>query len=363
MEAMPRKRPLYLQREITRHGTVAWYVRIGKSHRVRIRAEYGTDEFKAEYQAAIAEAPLTKPAGPITGSLAWLIARYRETGAWTVLSPATRRQRENIFQHVIKSAGTKPYGRIDRAVIVAGRDRRSIETPAQARNFLDAMRGLFRWAAEAGHVRSDPTTGVKNPSRHKGDGFVAWTEAHVEAYERRWPIGTKERVWLDVLLYTGLRRGDAVRFGRQHVRDGVGSIKTEKSGQTIIVTLPILPVLQRTLDAGPCGDLAFVCGERGQPLAKESFGNMFREACRKAGIPGSAHGVRKIAATRAANHGATVAELESIFGWVGGAMASHYTRTADRERLAKSAMHKLAGNEMQTSAPAPRYKVRATDEK
>ena len=43
------------------------------------------------------------------------------------------------------------------------------------------------------------------------------------------PVGLlarAKRVWLDVLLYTGLRRGDAVRFGRQHVKDGIGTIKT-----------------------------------------------------------------------------------------------------------------------------------------
>jgi integrase len=93
-------------------------------------------------------------------------------------------------------------------------------------------------------------------------------------------------------------------------------------------------------------------------LTKESFGNEFRKACRIAGVPGSAHGVRKIAATRAAENGATVAELEAIFGWHGGGMASHYTREADRVRLAKEAMHKLA-NEKRTSIPAPLYQVRA----
>jgi hypothetical protein len=41
------------------------------------------------------------------------------------------------------------------------------------------------------------------------------------------------------------------------------------------------------------------------------------------------------------NHGATVAELETIFGWNGGRMASLYTRAADRARLAKGAMAKL----------------------
>ena len=61
-----------------------------------------------------------------------------------------------------------------------------------------------------------------------------------------------------------LRRGDAVRIGRQHVRDGVATISTEKTGMT--VTIPILPALQEILQAGPSSDLAFICGERGQPL-------------------------------------------------------------------------------------------------
>jgi len=67
------------------------------------------------------------------------------------------------------------------------------------------------------------------------------------------------------------------------------------------------------------------------------------ERCAPSDRP-SAHGVRKIAATRAANSGATVAELDALFGWTGGTMASLYTRSADRERLAKAAISKLAGN-------------------
>jgi hypothetical protein len=38
----------------------------------------------------------------------------------------------------------------------------------------------------------------------------------------------------------------------------------------------------------------------------------------------------------------TVAELDAIFGWTGGRMASLYTPSADRRRLARGAMHKLA---------------------
>ena len=209
-------------------------------------------------------------------------------------------------------------------------------------------------------VKVDPTVGVRNPPRPKGDGFLSWAEEHVTAYEKCWPIGTRQRVWLDVLLYTGLRRGDAVRLGRQHIREGVATLKTEKTDT--IVTLPILPVLAETLAAGPCGDLTFIAGESGTPLTKESFGNLFRDACRVAGVPGSAHGVRKIAATRAANAGATVAQLEAIFGWQGGSMAALYTRAADRRRLSIEAMSKL-GNDKRTSIVAPLYEVRHLGEK
>jgi integrase len=345
MTDMPRPRPPYLNRVVTRHGRVVWVVRVGtgdQRRRVRLRSEFGTPEFMAEYKAALIGQEITKESAN-AGTLSWLLERYRETTAWTRLSLATRRQRENIFKQVLKTAGNEPLTRITRTSIIAGRDRRST-TPFQARHFLKAMRGFFGWAFEAGHVTSDPTHGVTYVDLPKSNGFPIWMEEHVERYSHHWPIGTRQRVWLDVLLYTGLRRGDAVRLGRQHVKDGVATILTEKSGFTIEVSIPILPVLEATLRTGPCGDLAFIAGESGRPLSKESFGNEFRKACRAAGVPGSGHGLRKVAATRAANNGATVAELEAIFGWTGGGMASLYTRAADRRRLARRAMHKLLGD-------------------
>jgi integrase len=333
-------------------------VRVGKGVRVRITAEFGTPEFDTAYQAAIAGNPWPAKRGAAKfGSLGWLYERYRETGAWTKLSAATRRQRENIFKRVMEAAGEKPIGGFTLQVIEKGRERRA-HTPAQARNFLDAMRGLFKWAKSAGHVKVDPTAGVKNPARKKTDGFIPWTEEDMAAYDRRWPLGTRQRVWRDVLAYTGLRRGDVVRIGKQHVRNGVATLKAEKGGFTVELTLSILPALAETIAAGPCGDLTFIVGERGHPLTKESFGNLFRKACNAAGVPGSAHGIRKIAATRAADNGATEAELEAIFGWHGGYMASLYTRKANRKRLAVNAMGKL-GNDERTSIPAPDDPVRA----
>ena len=150
----------------------------------------------------------------------------------------------------------------------------------------------------------------REPASKKGDGFIPWTEEHVAAYERRWQIGTRQRVWLDVLLYTGLRRGDAVRFGRQHVRNGVATIKTEKSNFTVTVTLPILPVLAETLAAGPCGDLTFIVGERGQPLTKESIRQYVPRCVCGGWRPGLGAWRAQDRGDAAANTGATVAQLE-----------------------------------------------------
>lgn len=375
MDAMPRQRPRHLVRELTRHGKPVWYCR-RNGRRIRLHAPYGTPEFDAEFQTALNDTPAPPPrssADPKPGTVAWLIARYRETAAWQQeLSPATRRQRDNIFLHVIASAGDLAISAITREKVIEGRDKRAGKTPHQARNFLDALRGLFRWALEAKHIKIDPTTSVKNPKRKKGAGFPPWTEADAESYERSWPIGTKERVWFDVLCFTGFRRGDVVAVGHQHVRIIVDpktdqptkiiSLRTEKGQGEIEVTIPLLPILERTLAAGPTADLAFVCGENGRPLSKESFGNAFSEAARKAGVKKSAHGVRKIAATRAADNGATVHELMAIFGWKTIAMAEVYTREANRRRLALVSAHKLV-NEGRTSIVAPLAEVRPKSEK
>jgi integrase len=361
---MPRPRPRFLQRHVTQNGRVVWYVRIGRGPRTRIRAPFGTAEFDIEYQAALAGNPRPHKTGTTAGTLAWLIGRYRETTAWIDLSIATRRNRENHFKQVIEKAGHHPIRAVTSAAIIKGRDSRAA-TPAQARNFLDAMRGLFKWAKEAQHVTVNPTEGVKNPKRRKGPGFPVWTEEDAVAYDKRWPIGTKERVWRDVLFYTGLRRGDAVVLGRQHVRDGIATLRTEKSQGEMIVSIPILPILQQTLDVGPTGELAFICGTNGKPLTKESFGNAFKKACRAAGLHNrSAHGCRKIAATRAAEAGATVPQLNAIFGWTGTSMASLYTQAADRKRLALEAMAKVQGrNETATSMPTTTDKVWASARK
>lgn len=332
---MPRPRPPHLTRETTRHGTLVWYVRRGQGPRIRLRAAYDTPAFWAEYRAAIETA--AKPrAAPSAKSLAAAIERYRKSSDWTRLAAATRKQRGAFLQRAGETAGHEPIRSIDTEAIREGREARA-DKPHAANNFLKAMRGLFRWALSIDLVDTDPTREVKLlKGPNDKVGFHTWTEAEVKLFEARWPVGTRQRLALDLLLYTGLRRGDAIRLGRQHLAGGLFTLRMEKTGDA--VQLPLLEPLARSIEATMTGDLTYLVTERGRVWSKESFGTWFRKACQAAKVPGSAHGLRKAGATRAAENGATERQLMAIYGWRTGKMAVLYTRAAEHKRLAESAM-------------------------
>lgn len=358
MDGMPRPRPPHLLHERTRHGKMIWVVRIGHGPRHRIRAVYGTPEFEAEYHAAVRGEPVPQPkkGKPVSGTMRWLWQRYTDSSDWDTLSLATQRQRTNIIKHVLKVSGERPYLEMTREQIVKGRERRK-DTPSQANNFLNTMRALFSWAKEGKYVKVDPTDDVKNIQRPDTGGFHPWTEEEIAKFEQRWPVGTRERIAFAVLLYTGFRRGDAVRLGQEHRRTidangrkvSVFSLATEKTGKA--VTIPVLPELAEILEVGPIGERTFIATVAGKPRVKEGFGTWFREACIAADVPGSAHGLRKAAATRFAERGATVSQLKAWFGWDQDQMASHYTKTADNVRLALALL-------APDSIPSPKNMVR-----
>ena len=314
-----------------------WVVRVGKGPRTRMRAPYGSPEFLAAYHAAISSPAAVKPRKPDEGTFAWLWNLYRASPAWAELSPATKKQRENLIRVALERAGDQPLEVWNRKFIVASRDARAA-TPAQAANFLKTLRGLFRWALDVEHVEADPTVNVR-ALKQRTEGHHTWTADEMAAFEARWPTGTRERLAYDVLVWTGLRRGDASRLGPRHVRDGEITIATEKTGR--VVTLPVLKPLADLIAASPTGAETFIACLDGSPMVKEGFGNWFAEICAAAGVPGRAHGLRKALSVKVAEHGATDAELDALLGWSGGGMASLYTRKASCQKLAASALSRL----------------------
>jgi integrase len=327
----------YLHRVVNRHRKIVWYVWRRPGPKIRIRGDYGSKEFMAAYRAALygEQAPQPLPTGLPSDRIELLIAAYITSPPWKALAPATQRQRRNIFDRLCRVAGNVRPDAIGPADIKQRRDELG---PGAAKHFVQTMRGLFQWAKEMEIVETDPTENVK-VARPQTEGFRVWSEEEISRYEARWPVGSRERLWLACLLFTGLRRGDAVTLSKEHIIDGVISIQTGKTGAW--VHLPILPALQEIIDASPTGETTLIATKAGKPMTKESFGNLFREACKAAGVPGAAHGLRKAGATRAAEAGATIHELNALFGWDDNKTASIYTKKADRKRLAMQAIGKM----------------------
>ncbi len=337
---MPKKRPLYVETFLTRHGKRIWYFRAGKGKRVRLKGEYGSPEFQASYTDALQ--------GHLTGksvkrSLAWLIEEYRRSPAWSGLARETKKQFRYQLERMREKAGEAPIAEIRPASIAAGRDTRAAK-PSDANKYLKASVALFRFAVDRQWMKDNPAKGIAK-IKTASQGFHTWTEDEAQAFEAQWPLGTRERLAFDLLVYTGVRRSDVVRLGRQHARDGEITITTEKSrnmGKPVEVTITILPPLAQSIKATQTGDMTYLVTTKGTAFGKESFGNWFRKACALAKVPGSSHGLRKLAAVRMAENGATEAELNAIFGWADGSGESAtYIRKASRKKLSRAGMAKV----------------------
>ena len=90
--------------------------------------------------------------------------------------------------------------------------------------------------------------------------------------------------------------------------------------------------------------MVYLTTTRGHSWRVKSLAQRFVKDCRIAGLePGlSAHGVRKAAATFAAEAGATENELMAMFGWSSPKQAAAYTRKVNRPRLASQGFAKLS---------------------
>ena len=188
--------------------------------------------------------------------------------------------------------------------------------------------------------RKNPTLGVKRV-KFKTAGHKTWSEAEIERFEAKHPIGSRARLAFALLLYTGQRRSDVLRMGRQHIHKGVDQGKTKVTEESHL-EIPVHPHLPATIDATPTGERTFLVTARGEAFVRNSFSNIIREWCDEAECPDvSAHGRRKACARRLADIGCSTHEIQAITGDASLAEVERYTKAANRRRLAESAMERL----------------------
>ena len=338
----------YVVEDTDRHGNVRIYLRKPGHAKVRLKSEIGTQEFLDEYRAAFDGALPKAPDAIIArrgskGTLKWLCEQYYVSAEFKRLSSRTQYVRRRILDRVCEKDGGKPYSLMEPRHVRKMRDDKA-ETPEAANGIVKALRQIFGFAVEYELATRNPARDVPY-IRSASEGFHSWSMDEVAQFEKHHEPGSKARLALALLLYTGQRRSDVVRLGPQHIKDGWLTLTQQKnsSRKPVTLSIPVLPELQAVLDATPTGNLAFLVTAFGKPFTSNGFGNWFRKQCDAAGLKHcSAHGLRKAGAALAAENGATERQLMAIFGWSTMKEASRYTRAARQKVLASAGMKHLS---------------------
>jgi integrase len=264
------------------------------------------------------------------------VALYLGSTNFSQLADATKYERSRILKRFREAHGDKAFGALERKHVEAMLAPLS-STPHAARALLKVLRAVTITALAAGLCTADPTAGIRIKVR-KTSGFTALSEDDITQFEEHWARGTRERLAFALLLYSGQRRGDVIRMGRQHIRGGQLSVRQNKTGA--ILTIPVHPELAEIIAASDVGNLTFLTTETGKPFSPGYFTNWFGSACRAAGLPKglSAHGLRKAICRRLAEAGCSANQISAISGHATLNEVSRYTKAADQKRMAVDAM-------------------------
>jgi integrase len=355
------KLPRYVQHFVKNDRPYFYFRRPGYP-RVRLPGLPWSPQFMAVYEQALANAP--EPIGEKlrskSGSVSAAIAAYYQSQMFRSLSGGTPSMRRAILERFRNDHGDKPIALLPKKFIVIVLDRME---PFAAHNWLKALRHLMQFCIEHGLMRHDPTGGIKLKTI-KTDGHHTWTEPEIAQYEAYHSIGTKARLALALGLFTAQRRGDVIRMGRQHIREGVLTIRQQKTGT--VLAIPVHSELQAIIDATPIGHLTLLTTKSGKSYAGNDFSEQFRVWCNTAGLPTHCvfHGLRKAALTRLADVGCTTHEIAAISGHKSLKLVEHYTKAADQARLARSAMERIGDKTVkpdrsEVSKPLSRLKKKA----
>lgn len=349
-----RRPPKYCQGMIDRHGKPRWYFRRPGYPRRALPGLPWSPQFMAEYAAAMeGDKVEVGKRQTLPGSVAALVASYYRSADYSGLADTTKRAVRNILENFRADHGDKRVAHMEkRHVLKIMADK--AETPDAANRLLRLIRALMGHAIDLGWRRDDPTVGIKK-LRHRSEGFTTWEEDHINLFLAHYPAGSRAHLAFSLLLYTGQRRGDVVRMGRQHVRAGVLSIVQHKTGQE--VSIPLHPNLKAALDALPRDNLTFIMSERGKPMTPEGFTNWFRKLVEGVvddqgnrllpdGL--SPHGLRKATCRRLAEAGCSAHEIMAISGHQTLAEVTRYTVAANRVHLAERAVAAMERKEART---------------
>jgi integrase len=340
---MARIKLRYVNEFIDRHGKVRYYFRRPGSRSLTLPGLPGSTEFMSAYQTALATVapPPASPKHVIRGSLAEIAAGYCRSAAFVNLSESSQKVYRVVLKPILEAHGHRLVRELPKTAARHVIEEIGAKRPGMANLTHAVLSKIMDYAIATGVRTDNPFSGLE---RYRLGTHHTWTDAEITQFERRWPLGTRERLAFALLLFTGQRGGDVVKMVRSDIVDGRIRVSQDKvrKGTTNELMIPIHPALARALQAGPVvGMQHLITDARGRPF--RGLTALIERAVKLAGLPAHcvAHGLRKAALRRLAEHGSTTKEIAAMSGHRSLSEIERYTARADQARLARSAVEKL----------------------
>lgn len=312
-------------------GRIRRYVRIKGRKAVKLPGLPGSPQFMKAYQEAIS-APAGPPRPHTKGTIGDLVQRFYSSAEFDNLKGRSPKTYRLVLDKFAKTDGHRTVAGLTRPIA-----RKIIEEigatgkRAMANLTKSVLHTLFEFAISTDLRPDNPFDRIR---AYRLGKIHTWTDAELEAYRRRWMLGTRERLDFAVLLYSGQRVSDAVKLKRSDVF----SFSQQKTGKEM--SIPAHPALVRAVQAGPSNGLTIIGDEAGRPIIGETLGKRIKRAAAEAGLPRrcTAHGLRKAMQRLLAEHEATTKQMQAISGHTTLRESERYSEAANQARLAATAI-------------------------
>ncbi len=330
-----------------------------KGFSAEIHGEYGSDEFRKNYESALAKRRPVNIGGARTlrGSISALIVSYYTSPEFVSLKSSTKQTYRREIERLRNDHGHRMVSQMRRAHVVKLLQPLS-DRPSARNNRLRMLRMLLNHALELDWIESNPTVGVKK-MRSTSGGFHTWTDVEINKYFAVHKKGTVAHTAITLMLYTACARADAVRLGWQNIKGDRLKYRRQKTEghDAVLIDIPVHPELAEVLSDLPKTKLTFLETTGCSARSANGLGNLVRKWCDEAGLPQcTSHGLRKACATRLAEAGATEREIMAWTGHKSPQMVQIYAGKARRGVLADNGYEKLIRNETGSDIDEPKVK-------
>ncbi|MFS0771089.1 tyrosine-type recombinase/integrase [Sphingomonas sp. 1P08PE] len=351
--------PAGVSRYKDRHGRWRYrYRRVGHPGG-HFTSEFGSPEWLAEL--AEFEKPREGAAPPkkeVAGSIGDLVRRYMAVPTRLGPTAVTQGKIRSVLgrfkdDHGHRMVADFTFEHIDKLIERAGvkdtvqtaRGPRPIGGLHAATKLRKELVRLFDFAIKLKMRPDNPASQSDKVKRPVGEdkGYHSWTEAEIAQYRARHPLGSRARLAMELMLWTGQRRSDARTMGPADIVDGRIVVEQGKTGKTL--GLAVAPRLLEAITAMPHVDdaPAYLLTNRGKPFSRAGFGNKMREWCDQADLPQcSAHGLRKAIMRRMAELDMGNQTLKAVSGHSRDEEVALYTKAANQKTMADDAIHRLS---------------------